>query len=206
MRVVCLILLLLCTKLTQAHGPDLSNLMIYEQNGKCFLVIKSSLTAFEGEVDYLFGKNAYKSPEAFQLLVIKHFQNNCLVIINNDTVKFNNPKVILGHETTLFTELINTPKKPNSIYVRNTLFKDMPSNLCELILTLNGLPQKQYILKNDNKHEVTLKVENNNWIVVKAANWYDKSKNLLFGMLLLLTLSAIVLVAIKKRKNIQAVI
>ena len=65
MKSVYLFLLLLCAKAVHAHEPDLSNLMIYEQNGKCLLVIKSSLTAFEGEIDYLFGKNAYKSPEAF---------------------------------------------------------------------------------------------------------------------------------------------
>jgi len=35
-----------------AHSPDLSSMMIYEQNGKYFLAIKSSLTAFEGEIDY----------------------------------------------------------------------------------------------------------------------------------------------------------
>ncbi len=130
MKLICLILLLFCSTAAHAHEPDLSNLMIYEENGKCFLVIKSSLTAFEGEIDYLFGKNAYKSPGEFQLLVFKHFQNNCLVIINDDTIKLNNPKVILGHETTLFAELLNAPNKFNSIYVRNTMFKDMPGNMC----------------------------------------------------------------------------
>ena len=40
-----------------AHNPDISSLMIYEQNRKYFFAIKSSLTAFEGEVDYHFNKN-----------------------------------------------------------------------------------------------------------------------------------------------------
>ena len=204
MKSVCLILLLLCAKLVHAHEPDLSSLMVYQQNGKCFLVIKGSLTAFEGEVDYLFGKDAYKTPEAFQLLVIRHFQNNCLVMINDDTIRFNHPKVMLGHETTLFAELLNPPDKFNSIYVRNTLFKDMPANMCELIVTLNGLAQKQYILNNDNRHEVKLKVENNSWTVVKAANPPYKTTNLLFGVVFFVAASLIVLMAIRKKKNQQA--
>ena len=194
---------MLGAKVVQAHEPDLSNLMIYEQNGKCFLVIKSSLTAFEGEIDYMFGKNAYKSPEEFQLLVIKHFQNNCLVMINDEKIAFKNPKVMLGHETTLFAELANTPNKFNSIYVRNTLFKDMPSNMSEIILMFKGLAQKQYILSNGNEHEVKLKVENNNWIVVKPKGLFYKTSNLLFLGVLFLTVSAVIMIAIRKKKNIR---
>lgn len=201
MKPIYLIMLLLFSKLVYGHQPDLSNLMIYEQNGKNFLAIKSSLAAFEGEVDYLFNKNAYKTSEAFQLLVIKHFQNNCLVIINNDTIKFKNPKVILGHETTLFAELLHVPNKINSLYARNTLFKDMPNNMSELILTLKGLPQQQYILNNENKHEVKLKVENDQWTVVVAKASFLSFSNLLLGASLSLAVLAIVAIAIRRKKT-----
>jgi hypothetical protein len=172
--------------------------MIYEQNGKYILVIKSSLTAFEGEVDYLFGKNAYKSPEEFQLLVIKHFQKNCKLIMNNEPIKLINPKVILGHETTLFAELSLVPKKISSIYVKNTLFKDMPVSLCEMILTLNDLPQKQYLLNNVNNYEVELQLENNSWTVVE-----DASPNTTFILLVIgvLILSASIAAVIINRKR-----
>lgn len=199
MKSIYLILLLFCARLVQAHEPNLSNLMIYEQNGKCFIVIKGSLTAFEGEVDYLFGKNAYKSPEEFQQLVIKHFQNNCLIVINDEEIKFKDPKVMLGHETTLFAELLNTPNKFNSIYVRNTLFKDMPSNMCEIILMLKGISQKQHILSNGNEHEVKLKVENNNWTVVKAPNSPYKILKLLFFGVLFLAVLVIIIIKIRKK-------
>ncbi len=165
MKSIYLIVLFLFAKGVQAHQPDLSSLMIYEQNGRCFLAIKSSLTAYEGEIDYVFGKNAYKSPEAFQQIAIKYFQENCRIIINGDTIKFQNPRVILGHETTLFAELLNVPDELTSIYVKNTMFKDMPSNMCEIILAIKGISQKQYILDNANQHEVKLKLENNNWLV-----------------------------------------
>ena len=186
-----------------AHSPDLSSMMIYEQNGKYFLAIKSSLTAFEGEIDYHFNKNAYKTPEEFQQLVSKHFQKNCLLIINNDTIKFINPTVVLGHETTVFAELLNVPDKFNSLYVRNTVFKDMPNNMCELILTLKGLPQKQYILTNENKQEVKLSVENDNWEVEETNASFFKSSNLLLWSLLFLSVLVVVAIAVWRKKNIS---
>lgn len=197
---VCFILLLLCTNLVQAHQPDLSNLMIYEQNGKYLLVIKSSIAAFEGEVDYLFGKNAYKSPEEFQLLVIKHFQKNCDVIINNEHIKLINPKVILGHETTLFAELTNVPKKVNAIYIKNTLFKDMPTNMCEVILTLNGFSQKQFLLNQVNNHEVSLKIENGSWVVEDVSDFPYKTVLVISIAALLITSSVIAFKTFKKKK------
>jgi len=186
-----------------AHSPDLSSMMIYEQNGKYFLAIKSSLTAFEGEIDYHFNKNAYKTPEEFQQLVSKHFQKNCLLIINNDTIKFINPTVVLGHETTVFAELLNVPDKFNSLYVRNTVFKDMPNNMCELILTLKGLPQKQYILINENNQEVKLRVENDNWEVEETNASFFKSSNLLLWSLLFLSVLVVVAIAVWRKKNIS---
>ena len=198
MKSIYLTLLLLFAKGVQAHQPDLSNLMIYEQNGKYFLAIKSSLTAFEGEINYLFGSNAYKTPEAFQQLVITHFQNNCFVIINSDTTRFVNPQVMLGHETTLFAEMMNIPDKPNSIHIINTVFKDMPSNMCEIILAIKGISQKQYILDNANQHEVRLAVENNNWMVVERRKPFLTTPYLFIGGGLLVFA---ILVFTKRRKK-----
>jgi hypothetical protein len=167
-----------------AHSPDLSSLMIYEQNGKHYLAIRSSLTAFEGEVDYHFTKNGYKTPEEFQQLVINLFQKKCTLIINNDTIKFVQPSVVLGHETTLFSELPNVPNKINTLYLKNELFADFTSNLCELILTLKGAPQKQCILGNTNGHEVSLLMESGNWAEVKIHKSFFKAPNrIVFGVL-----------------------
>ena len=186
-----------------AHQPDLSSLMIYEQNGKHLLIIKSSLTAFEGEIDYCFEKNAYKTPEDFQALVIKHFQKNCFLIINNDTIKCLNPRVILGHETTVFAELLNFPNNINNIYVKNTLFKDIPNNACELILSIKGLPQKQYILNKDNKQEVKLSLENNVWTIDDLSNPFYKTSNLIFLGVFSLLVLMIASIVILKKKNIS---
>jgi hypothetical protein len=204
LKAIFVLLFLSCLSIKGfAHNPDFSSLMIYEQNGKHFLAIKSSLTAFEGEIDYHFNKNAYKTPEEFQQLVIKHFQKNCLITINNDTIKFIQPTVILGHETTVFAELTNVPEKINSFYLKNKLFADLPQNQCELILTIKGYPQKQYILNKENSQEVKLLIENGSWTVVKATNALTKTSNLIIlGAISLLVIVA-VLMGIKKKKNIS---
>jgi len=200
MKTINLILLMLGFNVIYAHNPDISSLMIYEQNGKNILLIKSSLTAFEGEVDYVFGKNAYKTPEEFNQLVIQHFQKNCFIISDGDTIKCSNIQVQLGHETNLFAELDNVPNTINSLYVKCALFQDMHHNQCELILTLNGLPQKQYILNNDNQQEVRLKAENNEWVVFETAKPFYLNSIFLTGAAFLLLVS--IIIAIKRQSKL----
>ncbi len=199
MRTVHLVIFLLCFKAVSAHTPDLASLMIYNQNGKSILVIKSALTAFEGEVDYIFGKDAYKTPEEFNQLVIQHFQKNCFVIANGDTLKFSNIQVQLGHETNLFAELDNMPETISTFQVSNTVFADMPNNLCEVILALDGFPQKQYVLSNANNHEAKLTVEGNQWVVDENPEAFDLAPGLLMG-LAGLSIAAILGLAILRRK------
>jgi hypothetical protein len=43
---------------------------------KYILQITSSLSAFEGEIDYLYSKGAYKQQEDFIKLVVDHFNKN----------------------------------------------------------------------------------------------------------------------------------
>ncbi len=153
------------------------------------MVIKASLTAFEGEVDYHFGKNAYKTPEEFIQLVIRHFQKNFLVMVNGDTVRLINPQVQLGHEATLFAELENMNKNIESYFIRCTLFQDMPNNQCELILTTYNRPQQQYILFNGNNHEVILNAGRQAWIIETSTNSVSNN-NLIPWLVVLVILSA----------------
>lgn len=186
-----------------AHSPDFSSLIIYEQNGKNFIAIKSSLAAFEGEVIYHYGKNSYKTPQDFSKLAIKHFKKSCFIIINNDTIKYNNPQIQLGHETTLFAELENVPQKIKSYHVKNILFKDTPNNQCELILSHKNLPQKQVILDPQNKHEVKFRVEKNKWETEKKSNLtFGKNKIFWGGTILFITFMTIIFIR-KKRKKIS---
>jgi hypothetical protein len=191
-------LLLFYVNIAFAHQPDLSNLMIYEQNGKKVLVLKSSLTAFEGEVNFHFKKGAFKSPEEFAALAIKHFTDHCFVIINGDSVKLINPRVILGHETTIFALLGTMPNEIESVYLKNTFFKDIHNNQCEFILSLKDKPQYQYILNNDNKLEVELAFENNKWVVIENKGSLLKSLYVIIGGVLLLIIGLVVFKRLKK--------
>ena len=182
MKTAWLFIFLFGFRAVYAHNPDIASLMIYEQNGKSILLLKSSLTAFEGEVNYLFGKDSYKTPETFNQLVVQHFQENLSLVVNGNTLTFSNIQVQLGHETNLFAEINNLPNKIESFYVRNTVFKDMPNNRCELILSTTGYPQKQYILTRENKHEVTLNVAGKDWVVAETTDSFSFSQGLLIGI------------------------
>jgi hypothetical protein len=195
-------LLLLCVRVAQAHQSDLSSIMIYEQNGKYLLLMKSSLTAFEGEIDYHYKKEAYKTPEEFMQLVVNYFDKSCSIIINNENIRFINPHVILGHETTFVAELANTPQEVKSLYLKNTFFKDIPNNQCELIFTTKGLPQKQYVLNNENNQEVNLSVKQGQWVVETPFSSFFKDTNvLLWGAIFLLLSVAVTIIIRKERKQ-----
>ncbi len=187
-----------------AHQPDLSNLMIYEQNGKKIVVLKSSLTAFEGEVDFHFNKGAYQTPEEFIALAIKHFEKNCVLIINEDTVKWLNIKVMLGHETTLFAVIDSKAEAINTLHLKSTFFKDMHHNQCEVIISLKDIPQYQYVLNDENKQEVNLVLENNKWVIGSKSNSLFNALNLGIGGLVLLVFLLVYMVLLR-RKNGQYV-
>ncbi len=202
MRLKYLILFLLFFQKLNAHSLELSSLMIYEQEGKKFLVIKSSISAFQEEIDFHYKKNRYKTPEEFMQLVLKHFEKNCALIINNEQIKFINKSVILGHETTLFAEIANVPKQINSLQISNNFFKDMNNNQCELILSFKNLPQKQYIFNNENNHAVQFNVKNNLWIEEDPNNSFFKNTKFLY---LTLTVSLFVIASItffRRNKNV----
>lgn len=148
-----------------AHQSDLSTVMIYEdEKGRCFLQIYSSLNAFEGEIDYKYSKNAYKTPEEFRALVIEHFKNNVLFICNGkDTLKFGKPQVLLGHETKLVVEVFGFPENITSMYFKNTLFMDIPHNQSSLMMLKKGLPNQLFVLNNENKQQIDLVLENGKW-------------------------------------------
>jgi hypothetical protein len=198
-----LIFLLLCVNVVHAHQSDVSNIVIYEQNGKYLFSMRSSLTAFAGQIDYHYKKEAYKTPEEFMQLVVNYFDKNCTVIINNDTIRLINPRVILGHETTIVAEMGNTPQEIKSFYLKNTFFRDIPSNQCELILTMIGLPQKQFVLNNENNQEVNLSVKSGNWIVEAPSHSFFNKANVFLGGIVFLLVGVVVIFSINYYQNLR---
>jgi hypothetical protein len=168
MRLYSLSLILFSATAAFAHSPDLSSLMFYEQEGERFIVMKSSLTAFEGVVDFHYGKGAYRTPEQFKLLVIGHFKQSCSVLMDGDAMSFVNPQVVLGHETTLFAGLGDASRKITSLAVSNTYFKDMPNSQCEWIVVIGGVPMKQHVLNGSNRYAAAMRVEAGGWVIDEA--------------------------------------
>ena len=174
-----------------AHQSDLSTVMIsQDEKGKCFLQIYSSLTAFEGEIDYKYSKNAYKTPEEFKALVIEHFKKNVLFICNEkDTIKFGKPIVLLGHETKLVVEVFGFPENSRSMYFKNAFFMNTPNNQSSLIILKKGLPNQLFVLNNGNKQQIDLVLENGKWESTAANSNLSMSPFLFWGSIVVLLLS-----------------
>jgi hypothetical protein len=187
------ILLLFNSVFLFAHQSDLSTVLIsQDQNGKCFLQIYSSLNAFEGEIDYKYSKNAYKTPEEFRGLVIDHFKKNVLFICNEkDTLKFGKPIVLLGHETKLVVEVFGFPENSKSMYFKNTMFMNTPHNQSSLMIVKKGLPQQLYILNNENKQQINLVLKNGKWESTAANSDESMSPFLFWGSIVVVLLSLI---------------
>ena len=153
-----------------AHSPDFSSIIISKtENGQIVLQITSSLTAFQQEVNYVNGEGAYPSPEEFQDLVLQLFKSRfSFVLNNNDTIKFKNSKVLLGHETKIVAEISNLPEEVNHIYLKNALFKDLHNSQSVAIFLLDGFPEEKFTLQRDNQHELNIILEDKKWVVPTA--------------------------------------
>jgi hypothetical protein len=157
-----------------AHQSDRSTMMLYQdEKGRSFLQIYGALTAFEGEIDYLYSEKSYKTPEQFKQLVINHFKKNVYIILNSkDTLRLDQPQVILGHETKVVCEVFGFPKNINELLIKNTLFMDIPNNQSTVIVLQKGLPNEQFTLNNNNKQQIHLKLIDGNWQQVNSKKMY----------------------------------
>lgn len=186
-----------------AHQPDLSTSVLSKTDtGKYILQITSSLSAFEGEIDYLYSKDAYKTPEAFKKLVVDHFSKNVFFIVNEkDTLKFSEPLVLLGHESKLIVEVLNVPKNINTLYFKNTMFKDMPHNQMAVIMLVDGFPTDQHVLENENEQTILLELNEGKWT---STGWGLKPKNILYiSLFLMLSMIPILYIGYRDRKYLR---
>lgn len=202
MKYIAFMLAMLMSGQSHAHQPALSTMILSKTvDGKYVLQINSSLTAFEGEIDYLYSKNSYKTPEAFNKLVINHFEKNVSFSINGDnTVKFVDPIVILGHETKLVVEVVGIPNDIKTIYLKNEMFKDIPRNQSILIMLDKGFPNQQYVLNNENNQEVQLELVNGEWKNNKPYTFIFKRIQSMYVLMVFLCIIAVVLLAVKRGK------
>ncbi|TDT43840.1 hypothetical protein CLV90_2964 [Maribacter spongiicola] len=171
-----------------AHSPDFSSIIISKtENGQIVLQITSSLTAFQQEVNYVNGEGAYTSPEEFQDLVLQLFKSRfSLILNNNNTLEFKNLKVLLGHETKIIAEISNLPEEVDHIYLKNVLFKDLHNSQSVAIFLLNGFPKEKFTLQRNNKHELNIILEDENWFVPTAKSDHTPLKYLSYLITLII--------------------
>lgn len=204
-RIPLMKILIFCCMLVSnfifAHSPDFSNIIISKtESGQIILQVNTSLTAFQQEVNYVNGEGAYKSPKDFQNLVIEHFYNNFSIIINKtDTLQFKNPKVYLGHETKLVTEIIGLPKTVNSIYINNKLFKDIHRSASIIIFLLEGFPKERHTLNRSNNYELNISLKNESWENVAIGETPPNLSYLLY--LCILIIIVLIFFFIRKKFN-----
>lgn len=186
MKFFPIVLLMLMGMVSYAHQPDLSSVVVSKtDDGKYVMQVTSSLTAFEWEVDYNFGQNAYKTPDEFRDLVITHFRKNISLVVNNQEMEFVNPMVLLGHETKWVAEITGIPSQINSIDLKSTMFKDMHHNQSAVMMIAKGFPTEQYILNNENSQQIKLESHNGMWKVSSQTGSIPNSKNAYYLLLLL---------------------
>ena len=168
-KLICLCLSLTCWT-AQAHQPQLSSTLLAERGENQWVIqIRAALTAFEYEVEQHFGKDAYASPEAFQELVIQDVREHLTVQFNDNLpVSLENPIVKLGHETTLAFQIIGTPKEIQTLTVQNQSFDNISRNQSALIVVKENFAKQQFVLNQQNKHRVELKVEQSRFELVSS--------------------------------------
>lgn len=188
---------------TSAHQIDLSSIIFSKTNdGKIVMQVTSSLTAFQGEINFNNPKNSYKTPEEFQQLVITHFYKNFSIEINGDTdLKLINPMVILGHETKVVAEVIGIPENIKSLFLKNEIFKDIHNNQSVVIFAINGFPKNNnFVINKENNYQLNLALIDNIWQV--SNNDKIKSNYLNYILAIFIILFTIVaLMNIKKAKS-----
>jgi len=147
-----------------AHSPDVSGLIFYEEQGQRYVLLKSALTAFEGEINYRFGKEAYSTPQEFTDLVVQHFKDQCILVLNGDTVHWSEVGVHLGHETSLRATLDRPAGPIRSLFVRQGFFANTPGNQCAFVLQGPDATSGQWLLNEYNEHELHLKADSGQWV------------------------------------------
>lgn len=185
-----------------AHNPDISTMLLVEkENNVWVLQLSASLTAFQQEVKIHFSETPYKTPEAFQEMVLQHIKNNLQMQFNvAENVTLSKGIVQLGHETKVVFEVFGIPSELHSVAITNTAFKDIHKSQSALVLLKEGFKKNQFVLNDANNHTVSLAVANNEFIekVVNSASFL--SSKILFVLSGLLALGFLIQNIFKRRK------
>ena len=165
----------------KAHQPSTSTTMLVEQNNTWVLQISASLTAFQYEIETHYGKDAYKTSEEFQAMVLEHVKKNLNITFNSDE-KFILGKGIvkIGHETKVVFEVVNVPSDFKTIKLLNSSFKDIYNNQSALVILKEGVDKDHFVLNNKNNHTQHLMVEGSKYVLISKSEASFFTTTLLF--------------------------
>lgn len=184
-KVIILALFLFTSVVMKAHQPNVSTTMLVEkENNTWILQISASLSAFQQEIKTHYAETPYKTPEEFQKMVIEHIKNNLEINFNqNQEITLGKGYVKLGHETKVVFEVFGVPSEINTVFVKNSAFKDIHKNQSALVFLKEGFNKEHFVLNDKNNHALNLLVDKNKFVVKTENQASFFSYNMLFMLL-----------------------
>lgn len=168
-------MLWLSTMSANAHQPDISSIVLIEQDsGQWRVQVNASLTAFQYEVKNAYGNDSYASPEDFNGLLLDHLREQINLRVNNEKMELKNGFVKLGHATTVVFELRGVPAVIKKLWIGNEGFKNIHHSQSVFSIKREGLDKVQFILNEGNNFQTQLSFQNNQ-VVLLEASWIDDS-------------------------------
>ena len=189
----------------KAHQPDVSTTMLVEkENNVWILQISASLTAFQQEIRTHYSETPYKTPDEFRQMVLEHIKKNLTIRFNKEQeITLSAGIVKLGHETKVVFEVFGVPTNINSVYVKNTAFKEIYKNQSALVLLKDGFNKEHFVLNKSNEHSLSLEVGKNEFVeIVGNKTTFSFSRILLAVMGILIVMSCGILILKKINKHL----
>lgn len=150
-------ILFITTTTAKAHDPNLSSVvMIEKEPGQWLIQLNTSLSAFDQEISYVYGEDAYSTPEEFKQLVINHFREQLSLAINNNEIEFGEAFVQLGHASALVFDLIDIPDKILTLDIENKGFKNLHHSKSIFSIIKEGISDEKFTLNSENDFRISL--------------------------------------------------
>lgn len=161
MKRIIFLLLTLVTLSVEAHQANRAGFTFSKgDDGQYTALLSGALVGVEAEINQNYGETAYSDVEAFKALVVQHVEKTVNLRFNDTPVKFENVKVMLGHETNIIASVTGVPEPIESIHLTNTFFKDIFRSKLLVIFSGDNLPTKRYVLNDSNQYTLDIRLHN----------------------------------------------
>ncbi|MEQ6166142.1 hypothetical protein AAOE16_03015 [Ekhidna sp. MALMAid0563] len=161
---------------TEAHQPNISSVMLIEQESGTWTVqFNAGILGFQYAVEEEHGKGSYSTVEKFNQLLLAHLRENMEILINSEKVELTKGIVKLGHAATVIFELSEAPEELNQVFVKNEAFKAINNSQSIFSIVKQGLDRDQFILSSENDFQTEVIINNNQILMAESSvnddNW-----------------------------------